>query len=58
MDLKDKKDLILNYVRLGMDFHSSALAISCTKEDIEIFETDEDFQKAVKVNHAILEKDL
>ncbi|NIU83386.1 MAG: hypothetical protein GWN64_07885 [Candidatus Thorarchaeota archaeon] len=54
----DKKTLILNCIRLGMDFYTSCLSVSCSKEEIENLENDEQFQKAVEINTALLEKDL
>ncbi|KKK58215.1 hypothetical protein LCGC14_3046690 [marine sediment metagenome] len=54
----NKKSLILECVRLGMDFYSAALAVSCSKEEIKTLENDEDFQYSVEVNNTLLEKDL
>ena len=51
----DKQPLILECVRLGMDFYSSALSLSCTKGEIEAMENDEGFQRALEISESILE---
>ena len=54
----DKRSLILNCIRLGMDFYTSALSASCSNEEIEELENDETFQRTIEINKAIMEKDL
>jgi hypothetical protein len=53
-----KKIIILNCIRLGMDFYTAALSASCTKKEIEELEQNEEFQSTIEINQAILEKDL
>lgn len=53
-----KKDLILNCIALGMDFFTSCLSVSLSKEEIEQLEADEEFQHSISIKQALLEKDL
>lgn len=56
--LDTKKDLIINCIKLGMDFYKSAICASCTKGEIEQLEKDEQFQNIIEVHKAIVEKEL
>lgn len=57
-DLTDKKDLIINAVRLGMTWRDAAL--SCAIPDAEILrlEKDPEFLREISITEKILEKDL
>lgn len=58
MKLEEKKQLILECVRLGMDTYESTLLAECDEEEIEILNTDKMFQKRIEYSKHCKERDL
>lgn len=58
MELQEKKNHILRFVKLGLDLYSSCILAECTDEEIKDVENDPDFLKRVEVCNIIAEKDL
>lgn len=58
MTLEHKKEIILEMIRLGMDFHTACLASELTEEEEDEVMEDELFQRIVSRDTALLEKEL
>jgi hypothetical protein len=49
MQYVDKKRLVLEYIRLGVDFYDAALAHGCGDDEIDALSKDPEFERCVKV---------
>lgn len=49
MVLSEKKAFVLKYIRLGMDALSAMICAECTDEEISSLDTDNDFQRQIKL---------
>ena len=58
MTLEEKKGLMLECVKLGMDFFSSAILAECTDEEIEVLEEDAAFTRRIRIQEVFEEKRL
>ena len=58
MEIEERKDLIVEGIRLGMDFYRSCLLAECPDEQIAEFENDSFFMRRLKIEEAIKEKEL
>jgi hypothetical protein len=58
MELDEKKEHVLRFVKLGLDLYGACICAECTDEEIEVVESDPVFLKKVEVCNIIAEKDL
>jgi hypothetical protein len=58
MDINRRKVLILEGIRLGMDFYKSCLLAECPDAMIEELEKDALFMSRIKIEEALKEKEL
>lgn len=58
MKFDEKKQLIYECVRLGMDLYESTLLAECTDEEAKELNNDITFQKRVAYNELVKERDL
>lgn len=56
--LEDKKKIIYNLTKLGMDIDKAHLIAECSEEEIALLDKDVDFNKKLEVYLAIAEKRL
>ncbi len=55
MSLNEKRDRIIQCVKLGMEWLRAALVAECTEEEIDELENDANFMHKIQVNDAIEE---
>lgn len=58
MELEEKKEHVLRFIKLGLDLYSSCIMAECADEEIEILEGDAKFLKKVEVCNILAEKEL
>ncbi len=58
LDYDRKLTLLRDFLALGMDFHTSCLASEMTEDEEDELVDDEDFQREISRNYALLERDL
>lgn len=58
MTLKQKRELVFTFIDLGMGLYEAYLCSSCTIEETELLDTDENFQREVKTKYALMEVNL
>ncbi len=58
MTFVDKKNQILECVRLGMDVYKSQLVVACTQQEIDQMDNDPEFLSRVELHKATKETDL
>jgi len=54
----DKRSVVKEMVKLGMDFEEAALLAECSFDEIEELRNDDNFQRELVAYTAILERDL
>ena len=55
MELDDKKDHIIRFIKLGMDLDSSLYGAECSESEIEILKNDKDFLSRIKTYQSLEE---
>lgn len=58
MDIERRKDLILELIRLGMDYDHAKFVAECSDEELDILAKDEAFKHKCQVALYIEERDL
>lgn len=56
--LDNRKEHLLRFVKLGMDFYRAAILAQCTEDEIEVLRNDTQFQKKLELHDALLEMQL
>lgn len=56
--MQSKRQLILEYAKLGMEFDRAALLAECSLQEQEELEKDDGFQRSLKACNALVERDL
>ena len=54
----DKAEMVISFIRLGMDFEKAAIAAGLQLEDIDELREDAEFQYEIKIAYACMEKEL
>ena len=57
-NLENKKDLLLNAIKLGMQWESACLAHGLSQEDIDLLADDADFQRRIIIQDNMHEMEL